>query len=152
MNERFREFTLLLSNIGRAINKIKNAEMKKYNLKGTQVSCLFYLYGENEMTAKDICALCEEDKGAVSRALKELEEKGFILCEKDEHKKKYNSILRLTEKGNEVAGFINNKVESIISYDKDYITKSELESFYCTFNKVYDNLKKASEDCEVEND
>lgn len=50
--------------------------MKNHGLKGTQVNYLFYLYeNENGITATEICSLCAEDKGFVSRALKELEEK-----------------------------------------------------------------------------
>lgn len=153
MNTRFREFTLLISNVLRAINKIKNYEMKKYGLKGTQVNCLFYLYGnQNEMTATNLCLLCEEDKGSISRTLKELEEKGFIVCEKDANKKKYNSILKLTPKGEEIAKIISTKIENIIDYDKNYITDIELTDFYKTFNKIYENLKNVSDNCEEEND
>ena len=62
--------------------------MKKYGLKGTQVNYLFYLYeNENNITATEICSLCVEDKGFDSRALKDLEEKGFIEYKKDDNKK-----------------------------------------------------------------
>lgn len=153
MQERFREFTLLISNVVRTINKIKNFEMKKYGLKGTQVSCLFYLYGsDNELSAKDICSLCQEDKGAISRALKELEDKEFIVCEKNDNKKKYNSALTLTEKGQKVSKQITNTIERIIKYDKNYISETELSEFYQTFNKIYENLKNVSENYGEEND
>ena len=146
MNLRFREFTVLLSNIGRVINKIKNYEMSKFGLKGSQVNCIFYLYGnEDGMTATELCNLCEEDKAGVSRALKDLEEKGFVECKSDENKKKYNSNLKLTPKGEEVAEFISGKINDIINYDKNYISDEELKSFYNTFNKIYDNLKIISD-------
>ena len=146
MNLRFREFTVLLSNIGRAISKIKNYEMSKFGLKGSQVNCIFYLYGnEDGMTATELCNLCEEDKAGVSRALKDLEEKGFVECKSDENKKKYNSNLKLTPKGEEVAEFISGKINTIINYDKNYISDEELKSFYNTFNKIYDNLKIISD-------
>ena len=146
MNLRFREFTVLLSNIGRVINKIKNYEMSKFGLKGSQVNCIFYLYGnEDGMTATELCNLCEEDKAGVSRALKDLEEKGYVECKTDENKKKYNSNLKLTPKGEEVAEFISGKINDIINYDKNYISDEELKSFYNTFNKIYDNLKIISD-------
>lgn len=146
VENRFKEFTLLISQVGRAINKIKNIEMKKYGLKGTQVNCLFYIYeSKTDISAKNICALCEEDKGAISRTLKELEEQGYITCEKKDNKKKYNSVLRLTEQGTRIAEIITNKIESIINYDQNFISKEELTNFYQTFNKIYFNLKKTSE-------
>lgn len=153
MQNRFREFTLLTSNVVRTINKIKNFEMKKYGLKGTQVSCLFYLYGsDGDMTAKDICALCQEDKAAISRALKDLENKGFIVCENDSNKKKYNTLLTLTESGEKVAKQILNTIERILKYDKNFISEQELSEFYQTFNKIYENLKHVSENYGGEND
>lgn len=153
MQERFRDFTLLISNVSRAINKIKNHEMKKYGLKGTQVSCLFYLYGKKqEMTATDICALCEEDKGAISRALKELENKGLITYKNDDNKKKYNSIILLTPSGYDTAEKITNTIAEIIKYDKTYITEKELIQFYGTFNKIYENLKTISDNYGGKND
>ncbi|MGN1212834.1 MAG: MarR family winged helix-turn-helix transcriptional regulator [Christensenellales bacterium] len=153
MENRFKDFTLLISNISRAINKIKNQEMRKFGLKGTQVNCLFYLY-ENKtgMTAKDICSLCKEDKGAVSRTLRELEELGYIVCKRDDNKKKYNSVLSLTSKGTEIAEYISDKISQIINYDKNYISSDELAEFYKTFKKIYQNLKKVSESCGGEND
>lgn len=152
MQNRFREFTVLISNIVRTINKIKNFEMKKYGLKGTQVSCLFYLYGNDDLTAKDICSLCQEDKAAVSRALKDLETKGFIVCESDNNRKKYNSCLSLTESGEKVAKQILKTIESIMEYDKNFISEKELTEFYQTFNKIYTNLKNISEKYGGEND
>lgn len=153
MQNRFREFTLLTSNVVRTINKIKNLEMKKYGLKGTQVSCLFYLYGsDGDMTAKDICALCQEDKAAISRALKDLENKGFIVCENDSNKKKYNTLLTLTESGKKVAKQILNTIERILKYDKNFISEQELSEFYQTFNKIYENLKHVSENYGGEDD
>ncbi len=153
MQNRFREFTLLTSNVVRTINKIKNFEMKKYGLKGTQVSCLFYLYGsDGDMTAKDICALCQEDKAAISRALKDLENKGFIVCENDSNKKKYNTLLTLTESGRKVAKQILNTIERILKYDKNFISEQELSEFYQTFNKIYENLKHVSENYGGEDD
>ena len=153
MQNRFREFTLLTSNVVRTINKIKNFEMKKYGLKGTQVSCLFYLYGsDGDMTAKDICSLCQEDKAAISRALKDLENKGFIVCENDSNKKKYNTLLTLTESGKKVAKQILNTIERILKYDKNFISEQELSEFYQTFNKIYENLKHVSENYGGEDD
>lgn len=146
MENRFKEFTLLISQANRAINKIKNNEMKKYDLKGTQVNCLFYIYeSKDSLSAKDICILCDEDKAAISRTLKELECQGYIVCEKDDNKKKYNAILQLTAQGVKIAEIISKKIESIINYDESYISREELVAFYKTFNKIYANLKTISE-------
>ncbi|MBR6651121.1 MAG: MarR family transcriptional regulator, partial [Clostridia bacterium] len=77
MEERFKTFTLLMNGINRSIHKLKTAEMAEYQLKSSHVSCLYYLYKE-EMTAKDLCDICNEDKANISRAVKYLEENGFL--------------------------------------------------------------------------
>ena len=64
--DRFAEFSFLSSNISRCIGRIKNDEMKKFGLKGTQVNCFFYL---NErpcgVTPTELYSLCGEDKASV---------------------------------------------------------------------------------------
>lgn len=153
MSDRFKDFTHLIANVGRTINRIKNIEMKQFGLKGTQVNCLFYLYeSDGKMTAREICIKSAEDKGAISRELKELEESGFIESENDENKKKYNCKLKLTEKGNEVAQYIEKKIDSILNYDKNFISDEELSGFYKTFNKIYDNLRNISTNYGEKND
>lgn len=149
MENRFAEFTLLVSNVTRAINKIKNVEMAKFGLKGTQVNCLFYIYTSNaSLSAKDICVMCEEDKAAVSRSLKELEQSGYLVSSKEEGKRKYNSVLSLTEKGKEIGSTIITKIEEILNYKDGYLSNEELKSFYSTFGKIYKHLKEVSEKCE----
>ena len=73
MKERFETFTVLINRISRNIRKIKNYEMAEYNLKSSHISCLYYLYMENGLTATDLCERCEEDKATISRALDYLE-------------------------------------------------------------------------------
>ena len=42
MLDRFKTFTLLITNINRSIRKIKTEEMAEYNLKSIHISCLYY--------------------------------------------------------------------------------------------------------------
>ena len=81
MRERFQTFTVLISKISRNIKKIKNQEMAEYGLRSVHVTCLYYLYSTDSLTATDLCELCEEDKATISRGLDFLEENGFIVCE-----------------------------------------------------------------------
>lgn len=73
MENRFKLFTVLTSKISRCIRKIKTEEMDEFNLKSTHVSCLYYLYEENSLTAKELCDVCDEDKAAISRSLDYIE-------------------------------------------------------------------------------
>ena len=78
MEERFQTFTVLISNINRAIYKIKAEEMSEFDLKSSHVSCLYYLYQKTSLTAKELCDICEEDKANISRSMEYLEKNGYL--------------------------------------------------------------------------
>ncbi|MBQ3057758.1 MAG: winged helix-turn-helix transcriptional regulator [Clostridia bacterium] len=101
MQERFETFTVLINRISRNIRKIKNQEMAEYNLRSVHISCLYYLYTVDGLTATDLCERCEEDKATISRALDFLEQNNFLTCEA-KYAKRYRSPLVLTEKGIDV--------------------------------------------------
>ena len=69
MKKRFETFTVLLNRISRNIRKLKNREMAEYNLRSAHISCLYYLYLSEGLTATELCERCEEDKATVSRAV-----------------------------------------------------------------------------------
>ena len=86
MQERYIEFTSLITSLYRLIQKIKSTEMKEIGLKGNQVQCLYYLFYEEEgINAKNLSNLCSEDKAAISRTLKDLEWKDYVclVCKKE---------------------------------------------------------------------
>ena len=70
MEERFQVFTVLIAGINRSILRIKTEEMSEFNLRSSHVSCLYYLYKKESLTAREICNLCGEDKANISRAVK----------------------------------------------------------------------------------
>ena len=113
MIERFETFTVLLNRISRSIRRIKNQEMAQYDLRSSHISCLYYLYLSEGLTATDLCDRCEEDKAAVSRALDYLETNGYLTCE-TKSQKRYRSPLTLTEKGREVGFEIAQKINRVL--------------------------------------
>ena len=141
MQERFEEFTLLISNIHRCIYKIKTEEVAEYNLKSSHVSCLYYIYKAESLTAKELCDMCGEDKANVSRAIKYLEENGFLLCN-SKTAKRYKSPLLLTEKGMLAAQGIVEKVDGVLAYTSEGVSDEERRIMYQSLNRIYDNLHK----------
>ncbi len=51
MEDRFASFTVLITRINRSIRKLKNQGMAEYHLRSVHVSCLYYLYTEQPLTA-----------------------------------------------------------------------------------------------------
>ena len=144
MEERFKTFTVLVAKISRCIRKIKTEEMEEFQLKSPHVSCLYYLYKRDGLTAKELCDVCEEDKAAVSRSIEYLEENGYIRCE-SQAKKRYKSPLFLTEKGGEAGARIAEKIDRILEEASAGLTEENRVIFYQSLTLIADNLQKICE-------
>ncbi len=146
--DRFETFTVLINRISRNIRKIKNQEMAEYDLKSVHVSCLYYLYLEEKMTATDLCERCEEDKATISRALDYLETKGYLTCE-SKSTKRYKSPFILTEDGYVVGKKIADKINSVLDTISTSLTEDERVAFYRSLSIISERLETVSkQSCE----
>lgn len=140
MKERFETFTALISKISRNIRKIKNREMAEYNLKGTHVSCIYYLYTGGGLTVTELAERCDEDKASISRALEFLENSGLACAEDSE--KRYKCPISLTEKGKEIGEKVSKRVEIILGEAGVGLTEMERGFFYRILSSVSESLEK----------
>lgn len=145
MEQRFETFTVLITKINRNIRKIKNREMAEYNLKGPHISCLYFIYLSEGLTATELCERCEEDKATVSRSLDFLEKNGFVFC-RDQTKKRYKSPIELTSKGLEAAGKIAAKIDSILETVSGQMSEGDRVIFYRFLTAVSDNIEKIAKE------
>ena len=143
MKERFETFTVLIAKISRSIKKIKNQEMAEYGLKGPHVSCIYYLYSSEGLTATDLCERCEEDKATISRALDYLENCGYITCE-SKSAKRYKSPLILTEEGKIIGQKISEKVNRVLDEVGVGLSEQERIEFYRSLTVISNNLEECS--------
>lgn len=139
MKERFETFTVLVAKISRNIRKIKLQEMQEYNLKSAHISCLYYLYISNGLTATELCERCEEDKATISRALDFLEQNGYLTCE-SKTSKRYKSPLLLTENGIKVGQKIAERVAHVLEEVSIGLSDEERIEFYRCLTIISDNL------------
>ena len=140
MEERFETFTVLINRISRNIRKIKNQEMADYNLRSAHVSCLYYIYRAETITATELCEKCEEDKATISRALDYLEKNEFITC-LSPNTKRYKSPLVLTEKGSVVGKKIADKIGGVLDQISVGLTEEERQSFYRYLSIISNSLE-----------
>ena len=140
MEERFELFTALITKISRSIKKIKNQEVEEYGLRSPHVSCLYYLYITDGLTATELCERCEEDKATVSRSLDYLETNGYILCE-SKSAKRYKSPLYLTEQGRMVAAKVAVKISRVLDDVSAAMTEEERVAFYRSLAMISDSLE-----------
>lgn len=141
MKERFENFTVLITKINRSIHKIKAEEMAEFDLKSPHVSCLYYLYKADSLTAKELGDICAEDKAALSRSIEYLESNGFIECSSNA-KKRYKAALMLTEKGKQIAKCIAQKIDNILEKAGASITEENRKILYQSLEIINENLQK----------
>ena len=137
MKERFKTFTVLIAKISRNIKKIKNQEMAEYGLRSAHVSCLYYLYFSEGLTATELCELCEEDKATISRTLDFLENKGYVICDA----KRYKSEIVLTEQGKEIGRQIDDKINFVLDEICVDLNETERVEFYRNLTAISDSLE-----------
>ena len=146
MEERFETFTVLINSISRSIHKLKTMEMAEFDLKSSHVSCLYYLFKQESLTAKELCDLCSEDKANISRAVRHLEEKGYVACH-SKTQKRYQSPLTLTEKGREIGAYIAEKIDCILAGVSEGIDEEHRRVMYESLARISENLRKICENC-----
>lgn len=140
MIDRFETFTVLIAKISRNIKKIKNHEMMEYSLRSSHISCLYYLYSSEGLTATDLCERCEEDKATISRSLEYLERNGYLTCE-SKFAKRYKSPLVLTEKGRETGKKITDKIDLAFQEISAGLTEEERAALYRSLSVISDGLE-----------
>lgn len=138
MEKIFENFTISVLKLYRLIQRIKHYEMREYDLKGIHVMCIYYL-NENRrgLTASELMRLTFEDKAAISRALGQLREKGYV----EYDAKKYNANIVLTEKGAEVADYISVKAGKAVNAGSARFSEEERVFFYRSLGAITENLK-----------
>lgn len=140
MEQRYTTFSLLLINISRCVQKIKNVEMAALGLKGKQVQCLFGLYNCVEgASLTKLGEMCGEDKGMMSRTVKELAEDGLVYVDA-KSERKYKNPIRLTEKGEHIARIVAEKISAILEEGGSGISDDERAQFYRSLGIVSENL------------
>ena len=95
--------------------------------------------------SNELCDLCGEDKGAISRYLDFLESNGFITACPVEGKK-YKTPLSLTEKGREAANVICQKIDSILDRVGEGVSDEHRKIMYSALNTINENLKSICSD------
>lgn len=140
MEQRYTTFSLLLINISRCVQRIKNAEMTSLGLKGKQVQCLFGLYNSPEgANLKKLCEICGEDKGMMSRTVKELTAEGLVYVDAQDGRK-YKNPIRLTEEGERIAGIVAERISEILEKGSLGISDEERTQLYRSLGIISENL------------
>lgn len=139
MIQRFQDFVTGITVCYKFIQRIKNAEMTEFGLKGIHVSCLFYLHHNPEgLTAAQLCTLCAEDKATISRTIADLRQRGYIQPGSEKH---YRAPLLLSEAGSAIAKQMDPLIESWVSVGGDGMDDTQRKAFYDSLSLIASNLR-----------
>lgn len=139
MRDSYMVFTNLLASINRKIHRLKVEAMAAFELKRSHLSCIYYIYREGTVTPARLCTLCGEDKANVSRALKQLEDEGYV-TKAPRVTPRGRLHVTLTERGAEIGGALAREVDRIVSFVSGEISEEEILAMYRTLGKIDVNL------------
>ena len=146
MLQEFENFVTGITVCYKFIQRIKTLEMTEFDLRGTHAMCMYFLQRHPEgLTASQLAQMCAEDKGAISRTLAVLQEKGLI----SSGEKKYRTPLYLTEEGKRIADILDDLVVRWVIFGGANVTDEERAVFYKTLGQISHNLGAKLESCEA---
>lgn len=142
MNEsRFELFSMLIESSIKSITRLKGIFMETYNLSATHARCLTALLNESPMNQNQLAEKLAIDRSQISRILKDLLERGFVMSDDtNPYKKGY----RLTEKGQSSAQVLFDTILKINNYVSDDIPDEDIRIFYKTLEQINSGLKQAT--------
>ena len=144
MFNRFEQFTTAISQINKSVQRIKSTEVTSYGLKPNHVMILFQLKKHTAgLTPTQLCESCEVDKAAISRSLKELQNKGFV-CEAGADGRKYRIPLVLTDSGRDAAAHIESAIKNAVDIAGAGFTDRQRNLFYHSLLLIAKNLEDYS--------
>lgn len=147
-SERFNQFVQLIESIHKSVNKIKLSIAPTLGVKSVHVFWLYELMAHPAgLTAATLAAKSKIDRSLISREVEELRERGYVEVAGGggEKRKNYNSRIRLTELGMNLAKTITAYAMAAQSAADAGIGEEELARFYATLEKLSVNLSQVAE-------
>lgn len=146
MLSRFQQFSYVISEINRQIQKIERDEMIKYGCKGAFAQYLVALLNHPEgLTAARLCQICDKDKAAVSRMVSEMQEKGMV-TRNSESTRAYNAPILLTEDGRKAAEHVCMKARAAVKAVGGEMSEEERRVLYSLLDSIAVKLQRLSEE------
>lgn len=138
MEKMFEHFTVTIMKLNKLVQRIKIYEMEAYGLKAVHVMCGYYLDEHEEgLTATELAKYTVEDKAAISRALLQLKQKGYVSYDA----KTYNAKIKLTDAGKRLAGEIRKKADLAVEAGSARFSDEERAFFYRSLEEIAGKLE-----------
>ena len=144
MFERYKKFSVLVSEIHRYMLKIQADIMKRYGLSGASARLLLALFHNKELTAAALSKELDKNRAEISRTVADLEERGLV--ERVKGETNYRVLLRLTKEGEVAATTITEFTTKAVSYAGSCLSEDERELLYKALDLISENLQTISKE------
>ena len=149
--ERFEEFSALISSVYGNIQKLKARYAIQLGLKPVHVFWIYLLRTHPDgLSASELALAGKSDRSLVSRELDHLLEQGIVHTLGDSSRRRYGWKLLLTEKGQKLSDVISVVVRDIQNTVSHDISESDLIIFYRTLHTLSDNFEKIVENNRIQ--
>ena len=141
--ERFEEFSALITGIHGNIQKLKARYTTQLGLKPVHVFWLYLLrtYPDG-LSASELAAAGKSDRSLVSREIDDLLDRGIVCTLGGGERRRYGWKLILTEKGEALADIISVVVRDIQNTVSRDISETDLLTFYRTLHTLSDGFEE----------
>ena len=145
MLDRFENFTALISDISRSIQKLERDEMERLGYRGAFAQYLLVLRKSPEgLSLAQLCEKSDRDKAAVSRILSEMNDKSLVA--KPEGGSGYRAKYVLTDAGMQAAEFVISRAQSAVDAVGSSLSTAQREGMYESLSLIAANLSKLTKD------
>ena len=143
MITRYEQFSFIISDIHRYIQKIERDEMVELGYKGAFAQYLVAMSRHPEgITSAQLCEICDINKAAISRNIAEMEEKGLIVREGAS----YRASIKLTEEGKKAAAFVFDRAHAAVNVVGKDLSEEDRAVLYRILGSISANLQAVSRD------
>ena len=149
--ERFEEFSTLITSVHGNIQKLKARYKTQLGLKPVHVFWIYLLRTHPEgMSASELAAAAQSNRSLVSRSINELFDKGIVFTQENSSKRRYGWKLMLTDKGRQLADIITSIAADIQKTVSRDISEEDLITFYRTLRILENGLDKLNQSSNIQ--
>ena len=145
-NERFEQFSSLISGIYRDIQKLKTKWTEPLGMKSVHIFWVYLLKNHPDgLTAAELSRHSQSNRSLVSREIRELIDLGYVAHVNTSQKSSYGNKLILTESGMKIAQRISEASLDIQNKVNAGISQEDLLILYRTLGILMENFHRMTE-------
>ena len=144
--ERFEQFSSLISGIYRDIQKLKTKWTEPLGMKAVHIFWVYLLKNHPEgLTASELSRHSQSNRSLVSREIQELMDLGYVRTSGSSMRRRYGQKLILTQSGLDIAQRISDASLDIQNRVNNGIPEADLIILYRTLGILMENFHRLTE-------